>query len=564
LNTAVMKLREALDDSAETPLYIETVPKRGYRFIAPLASQPDTAGTPANQDSEFVVPTGNDRGQSEPREGQAAPIAALTLRRGGSYARVAVAFVVVLITVAAFIVLNVRGWRDRLMSRPPQIRALAVLPFTNLSEDPQQEYFSDGLTEALITELGRMGGPRIISRQSIMQFKGSQKPMDQIARELKVDAVLEGAVGRSGDRVRITVHLAQGNPERQLWAEQYDRDIRDVLAVQGEIARSVANQIRAKLSAEETRNIATRRAVNPEAHAEYLQGLYDFWISRNPDKSTNPERAIEHFRKAIDKDPTFAPAHAGLAIAYFWLAHIGGPPPLARAAASQAAQLDPSLPEAHFALSLLSESDDEAAAQLKEALRLNPSYAECYRIYGARLEGQGRTDEAIAKVRLAIELDPLNTASQNQLGVIALTSRNYAQAITIFESLHESAWFGSLAQAYIAQGRFSDAFTALDKCGSSDSCLMVRAWAYGQVGRRQDAAQILARLKGESSQRYVYPAVFMIVYASLGDKDQALNWLERAYEEKEPWLFWLKVHPMVDPLRGEPRFQAVLRKVYPQ
>jgi TolB-like protein/DNA-binding winged helix-turn-helix (wHTH) protein len=239
LNTAVMKLREALDDPAEAPFYIETVPKRGYRFIAPLAAQSDTQEKPANPGPEFIAPAFNGPGDPEHAAVDAAP----TPRIGRSYARIAAAVGLVLILAATLILLNVRGWRERFFARPPQVHALAVLPFTNLSEDPKQEYFSDGITEALITELGRIAGPRVVSRQSIMQFKGSKKSMDQIARELKVDAIIEGAVERSGDRVRITVHLAQGNPERQLWAEQYDRDIRDVLAVQGDIARSVANEI---------------------------------------------------------------------------------------------------------------------------------------------------------------------------------------------------------------------------------------------------------------------------------------------------------------------------------
>jgi tetratricopeptide (TPR) repeat protein len=400
-----------------------------------------------------------------------------------------------------------------------------------------------------------------------MQFKGSRQSMEEIARELKVDAILEGSVERSADRVRVTVHLAQGSPERQLWAEHYDRDIRDVLAVQGDIARSVAKEIKVKLSAEEMRNIANRRPVDPEAHSEYLQGLYAAFNPGTPD-----ERAMEHFKKAIQKDPGFAPAYAELAMIYFWMAHIGGPSPkemlpLSRAAASKALQLDPSLAQAHLAFALHASSDynwAETEAQLREALRLNPSYAQCYHLYGAFFEVRGRTEEASAMVRRAIELDPLNGASQNQLGMIALTSRNYDQAIAIFENLHEGAWFGHLAEAYAARKRFAEAFRALDKCGSGDVCLMKRAWISAQAGRKQDAALILDQLKQAGRQRYVYPAVFMVVYASLGNKEQALDWLERAYEEKEPWLFWLKVEPMVDSLRGEPRFQAVLRKVYPE
>lgn len=259
LNTAIMKLREALEDSAETPLYIETIPRRGYRFIAPLLAQDNAQRPPENQDSELLAPALHERNDMEHPTRTARP------RYAGLLAPVASALVVLILFIAATaVLLNVRNWRDKLFVRSPQIHALAVLPFTNLSGDPKLEYFSEGITVAIITELGRIGGPRVLSRQSTMRFKGSQKSMEQIAQELKVDAIVEGAVEQCGDRVRITVHLARGNPEQQLWVEQYDRDTRDVLSVQAEIAHTVANEIRVRLSSGESRNAPSGRSGSPQ------------------------------------------------------------------------------------------------------------------------------------------------------------------------------------------------------------------------------------------------------------------------------------------------------------
>jgi TolB-like protein len=254
--------------------------------------------------------------------------------------------------------LNIGGGRNRLLVQSRRVQALAVLPFENLSTAPDQEYFSDGMTEALITELGKIGGPRVISRQSIMHFKRSKKPLQEIARELTVDVVLEGSVERSGDRVRINVHLVQANPERQLWAQEYERDIRDVLALQSEIGRSVANEIRIKLTPEEQRSLASRPPVNPEALSEYLQGLY-----YENKTASDLDGAVAHCKNSIQRDPTFLPAHAELAISYFWMAHpdVGEMSVremllLATPAAAKALQLDPSPPQAHLAMALLATS----------------------------------------------------------------------------------------------------------------------------------------------------------------------------------------------------------------
>jgi TolB-like protein/DNA-binding winged helix-turn-helix (wHTH) protein/Tfp pilus assembly protein PilF len=543
LNTAVNKIREVLGDSAETPHFIETVPRRGYRFIKQVDGAPE---------NKIAEPVGS--------------------RRSAAMVLLVSSLLLFAIVATVLLASNAWGWRDRLFSGGPRIEALAVLPFGNLSNDPSQEYFSDGTTDAIRTELGRLGGPRIISRQSTVQFKGSQASLQEIARRLNVDGVLEGTVERSGDRVRINVRLTKVDPERQLWSEKYDGDIRDMLTVQAEIARSVANEVRVKLSQDEKRGQTSPRPVDAQAHLEYLQGLYDADGSRFDD-------AIAHLKNSIERDPAFAPAHAALADAYFSQAkpENNGPPiltllPLAHAAAEKALELDPALAQAHLVLGELATADynwGEAEAQYKEAIRLDASCAECHHELGNLFDSQGRHKEAIAEVEKAIEVNPLLSDLRNQLGMIALTSRHYDQAIAQFKDMHEAAWLPPLATAYMELGRYPEALAATSKCEEDrggDWCLIVRANIYSRRGKRSEAKEILDQLKESAHHRYVFPSSFFRLYTALGDKEQALTWLERAYEEKDPSLFWLRYDWLsVDPsgkwLRSEPRFEAILLKL---
>ena len=384
LNNAMKRLRAALDDDADNPHFIETLPRHGYRFIGSL-------------NGSRQIPVAEAKSTSRLR----------LVRRAGSLGALAA-----IATAAMLAGLNVRGWRDRLLkSAPkPQIQALAVLPLTNLSGDPEQEYFADGMTESLITELGKISSPRVISRQSVMEYKASKKSLQEIAGELKVDAVLEGAVVRSGERMRVTIHLAQAFPERQLWAQEYDRSIRDVLSLQGEIARAITDEIQVKLTPEERNRLASSRSVNPEAQDDYLHGLYFAGRFTEPDS----QKAIAHFKTAIEKDPTYAPAYAELAMVYFWLGNPeqGGPSARetnlqAKAAVTKALQLDPSLARAHLALGLILLNPgwnwSGAEDQYRIALKLNPNCADCHFEYGVLLAGLGRNDEAITQTNQAIE-----------------------------------------------------------------------------------------------------------------------------------------------------------------
>jgi TolB-like protein/DNA-binding winged helix-turn-helix (wHTH) protein len=537
LNTAINKIREVLGDASENPRFVETLPRKGYRFIGALNGTSQTA-----------------RGGKPTVWSRRVTIRFLVL-----------AAILIIGLPVALISLNVRGWRDSIFVRPPRIQALAVLPFENLSNAPEQEYFSDGMTQAFITELGKIG-PRVISRRSIMRFKDSKKSLPQIARELGVDAILEGTVERSGDRVLVTVHLAQAFPERQLWANQYDREIRDVLALQGEIARAVAGEIKVRLSPEQEGALANRVPVDPEAHLEYLQGLY----YESKDTEVDLRTAVTHLEKAVAKDPNYAAAYAELAIAYFWLGHSehGGPSvketgPLANAAVAKALQLDASLGLAHLARGLLATNDwdwPEAERQYRLAISLEPNCAECHHQYGGLLEALGRNEDAATQIKYAFDLDPLDDGIRNQAALIAFTSGQYDLAIARFEALHNAAWGAPLAFSYVAKERYPEAIATLKKC-EANFCLGWLAHGYGLVGQKHQAQVTLNKLEIAFRHHYVFPTVFVDAYLGLGDKEQALTWLERAYVEKDPWLFWLKVWPTYDPLRSEPRFQAVMRKL---
>jgi TolB-like protein/DNA-binding winged helix-turn-helix (wHTH) protein/Flp pilus assembly protein TadD len=550
LNNAMKRLRAALDDDAESPHFVETVPRRGYRFIGSV----------------------NGSGQAPTDE-------AKTTDSAGAFIRLAALGALAVLTVAAVLVgLNVRGWRDRLFIRSPkpEIQALAVLPLTNLSGDPEHEYFADGMTESLITELGKISTPRVISRQSVMQYKASKKSLREIAGELKVDAVLEGTVIRSGDRVRVTIHLSQAVPEHQLWSQEYDRSIRDALSLQGEIARAVTDEIQVKLTPEERTRLASSRSVKPEAQDNYLRGLF---FAPQGKRESDYQKAIAHFKTAIEEDPTFAPAYAELAMAYFWLGNPeqGGPSaketlPPARAAVTKALELDPSLARAHLAFGLILLTSEwnwsGAENQYRIALKLNPNCADCHFTYGALLAALGRYDEAIVQTNQAIELDPLSSLYRNWLAAIAFFSRQYDLSMKLAENLSDE-WAFSVGLCYIQKKMYTQAIASFEKSiartGRQTDTLGTLALVYGLAGRKSETKKIISELKERSRHHYVFPSVFAYAYLGLGDKEQALTFLERAYEEQDPALFYLKVWPLLDPLRSEPRFQALLRRVnFPQ
>jgi TolB-like protein/DNA-binding winged helix-turn-helix (wHTH) protein/cytochrome c-type biogenesis protein CcmH/NrfG len=554
LNNAIKRLRAALDDNAGSPHFIETLPRHGYRFIGTVNGVELTSAMPA-----------------KPVRGRRTII---WLAGFGALAVIAV--------VAIRAGFDGHAWRDRLFvhATKPRIQALAVLPLANLSGDPEQEYFADGMTEELTIELGKVSAARVISRQSIMQYKGSKKPLQEIAQELNVDAILEGAVERSGNRVRVGIRLYQISPESQLWAKQFDGDIRDVLRLQDEIARGVSDEIQIKLTSQERAQFASARSVDPEAHDDYLRGRLQMAQLFDPtDRSADPDAhgghvqlAIGYFKQAIQKEPAYAQAYAGLADAYVALANpaVGIIPPKqilpeAKAAATKALELDPSLGEAHFSLAQIIELYDwnwsEAAKEYRIALTLSPNYADAHLEYGRFLQAMGRNDETIKQMKYATELDPFDVQTRVIISYVTYSSRQYDLAIQQFETLGDDLGLG---WAYREKKMYPEATAALQRCLSKSrdtNTLASLADVYGLAGRKGEALKLISELKERAGRHYVSSFLFAEAYGGLGEKDQALAWLERAYEDRDQWMVYIASYPGLDPLRSEPRFQALLRRM---
>jgi eukaryotic-like serine/threonine-protein kinase len=477
--------------------------------------------------------------------------------------------------IVLLIALNMGGLRELALGRAaaPHIESLAVLPIANLSGDPQQEYFADGMTEELITNLGKIGALRVISRTSVMQYKQTVKTVPTIAQELKVDAVVEGSVSRSGNRVRITAQLIQAKAERQLWVESYERDVSDILALQSEVAREIAKEIQIKVTPQEQARLAGAPAVNPEAYRLYLQGRYQSF------KRTVPafEKSILLFQQALEKDPNNALAYAGLAESYGLLPFYGGASPKeafpkAKAAALKALEHDSSIAEAHAALGfVLFYGDWDWAAAEREfthAIELNPSYVMAHHWYAEYLSAMGRHDQAIAEIKLAQELDPLSPLLLAIAGEVCTYARRYDEAIeqsrkaleldSNFALAHEN-----LALGYLGKRMYEDFAAEYEKAerayGNPGGLRLARADALS--GKRGEALKILGRVKEQSSQPGFDFSGVASVYLALGEQQKALDWLEKAYEERDPYAPFWNVNPRLDPLRSEPRFQDILRRM---
>ncbi|HEY3135309.1 MAG TPA: protein kinase [Blastocatellia bacterium] len=454
------------------------------------------------------------------------------------------------------------------------IKSLAVLPLENLSGDPSQEYFADGMTDALIGDLAKIRGLQVISRTSAMHYKGSNKPLKEIASELKVDAVVEGTVQRSGDRVQVRAQLIQAATDRHIWSETYERDLRDVLALQSEIARTIAREVQAKLTPAEQARLVNNVAVNRKAFDDYLQGRFLFG------KGGQLPKAIEYLQSAIKEDPTYAPAYAGLAACYNSLGSVVYgelAPPEARRRAEEAAvkalQLDNTLAEAHAALGYIYHYNwnwDAVEQELKRAIELNPNSVEAHSNYSSNFSAKGRAEEAIAEVNRAQELDPLSLFISTQRGFILTNARRYDEAIEQLRRVialdpnHYTAhWF--LGIAYASNKRFDEAIATSEKAvvlsSRTPGALGVMGMCYGLAGRKVEANKALDELLELNRRRYVTPVAMVQVYIGLGDKDRAFAWLEKAYEERSYFMAYLKVIPLADPLRSDPRFDDLLQRM---
>jgi TolB-like protein/Tfp pilus assembly protein PilF len=484
-----------------------------------------------------------------------------------------------LLTLAVVLfALDVGGWRHRVLGRASSgpINSLAVLPLDNLSGDPEQEYFSDGMTEALISDLAKISALRVISRTSMMHYKGTRKTVPEIARELNVDAVVEGSVSRAGDRVRVTAQLIQAAADKHLWGESYDRDLRDVLVLQSEVASAIAREIQVKINSQEQARLTVARPVNPEAHELYLQGRY-YWNKRTAE---GLKKGIEHFQQAIEKDPDFAPAYAGLADSYTEPVFLGVgtlSPEEAKAkatvAVTRALQLDDSLAETHASMALLKMDYDwawsDAEREFKRAIELNPSYANAHHFYSHYLMAVGRTNESLTESKRALELDPVDPVMNAHLGWHYLNARQYDQAI---EHLRKTVELDPnipsphqfLGEAYSQKSMYAEATAEFKKARLLDNtprAIAFLGYSYAMLARRDQASRALDELREVSRLQYVSPYFVAVIYIALGEKDRAFEWLQKAYEERSESLVYLKVEPMLDPLRSDRRFQDLLRRM---
>lgn len=454
---------------------------------------------------------------------------------------------------------------------------LVVLPFENLSNGSEQNFFSDGLTEEMITQLGSLDPQRlgVIARTTAMRYKKTPKTLKAIAKELKVDYVVEGSVRQEGGRVAITAQLIQTRDETHLWADSYERELAGVLDIQKDVAQQVARALALELLPAEKEKLARRTPVNPDAYNAYLEGRY-YWNNRNLAKG------IEFFQKAVERDPAFALGYAGLADSYLLLGsspYDALPPkeamPQAKAAALKALELDPELAEAHASLghALLFYDWDWAGAEreFQRALELNPSYATARQWYAEHLWVLGRTDEALRQIELALERDPSSQlVTHFALGRHYYLTRQYALAIARFREWIEmdpGFFLGhfDLGLALTQAGRHQEAVAtferAVEASGRSALCLAGLGYAYARAGRAAEARRVVAELERESKQRYV-PALYLAgIYTGLGEKDRAFDWLWRAVEERSTYVIHLKIEPVFDPLRDDPRFRALLQRM---
>jgi TolB-like protein/DNA-binding winged helix-turn-helix (wHTH) protein/Tfp pilus assembly protein PilF len=558
LNAAVNKLREALCDSTNDVRFIETLPKRGYRFIGPI----ETRDKPATLQVALVPPAPRNR-----------------LNRLHITLKYALAlFVIVLAGLLTGLYVYSRRGRTPSNSVVPAVHSIAVLPLKNLSGDPAQEYFADGMTEEIIGRLSMIRGLRVVSRTSAMHFKDTRAPLPEIAKALGVDAMVEGSVIREGGRVRVHAQLIRATTDEHFWSETYDRELGAALALESDVAQAIAARVEVTVTGAERARLVAARQVSPDVYENFLKGQ----LAERSNRPSATQKSIAYFEEAIKKDPAFAPAYLGLAHAYDALGMpgvAGAPPselqPKVISAVRKALELDPALPGAHALMGSLYQMQwqwNDAEREYKLALELDPNDAGAHLSFSSWLLSQGRMEEALAWSRRARELDPIGITG-NTMGWILFQSRHYDEAIRELRSdlaVHRddastywSCWF--LGFALIANGQPDEAIPVLEKALAlserNPAVIGVLVRAYAHAGRRTEALRLLDELKRRQQTGYVPSAALVNAYLGLGDNEQTFSWLERAYREHSPILQYIKVHPFFDPLRGDPRFADLVRRV---
>jgi TolB-like protein/DNA-binding winged helix-turn-helix (wHTH) protein/Tfp pilus assembly protein PilF len=597
LYQAVAGLRRALGDDPKNPIYIANVQRRGYRLIAPVtpAEHGQIAASPHRESAPHVdagsaqhpeviatAPRSHDRPAAvqapvEPGPRLRSPAINGVAVQPAAWSRPAIVATVVAVLVllagtSAYVYLRRGG--ERAPETPPAIHSLVVLPLENLSGDKEQEYFADGMTDALITDLAQIGSLRVISRTSAMHFKGSKETLPQIGRDLQVDAVVEGAVTRGENRVRVTAQLVEASSDHHLWARTYERDLKNVLALQDEIAQDITEQIRVKLTPKERSLLTQVHAVDPEAYDESLRGWY--WWNQSQFTPEIAWKALDYFQKAIAKDPKYALAYAGVAVSFISLGISGGLPrneasPKAREAAVKALALDPSLAEAHTALALIKFSIDwdwsGAEAEYKQATALSPNYAIAHFWYSNYLVAMGRLDGAMKEIERARDLDPFSVSVMWWLGQVLYHARRYDDALRQDQrglEMHpdNAGFYAAMADVYEQKKMFAEAFAARQHALSLDNDPKVSALgeAYKRSGYRGyllKQAQVLDQADD--------PAYAAHVYALLNDEARAMSALEVAYNERQGGVLFILTAPELDSIRSTPRFRDLVRRIgFPQ
>ncbi|HWX78836.1 MAG TPA: winged helix-turn-helix domain-containing protein [Steroidobacteraceae bacterium] len=544
LNNAIKKVRDALGDSADSPRFIETVARHGYRFVAPVRAPPGNESLPRFH------------------------IGSRALRN----ALIGLTAAALLTAVAYWV------WYAAMPAEPTSEKViLAVLPFDNLSRDPDQEFFSDGLTEEMIAQIGKLNPQRltVIARGSIAKYKDSHLAIKQIGSELHADYLVQGSVRRASDRVRITVQLIQVRDQTDLWAESYDRELKDILVLQDSVARTIANQIHITLTPGQQTRVPGRTNVDPEAYEAYLKGRY-YWNKRTGE---GLQKAVVYFQQAINKDPAYGAAYSGLADCNSGLAWHGFKSPAealpkAHAAALKAIEIDPQSAEAHASLGLVLNHTWDwtgAEAEFKNALRLDPRYANAHHWYGDNLSVTGRHDEALLEAKQALEIDPLNLMIGTWVGLRYYLARKYDLAIeqtrkTVELDANFAAAHLVLGENYVQLGLrekgLEELQFAASLSGNSPLYLAQVGVAHALAGRKSEALRVIAQLQTISGERYVSPYGMAQIYAALNDKELSFKWLQIAYEDRAVWLSYLAVDPVFYGLHSDERFHELLGRVH--
>jgi TolB-like protein/DNA-binding winged helix-turn-helix (wHTH) protein/Flp pilus assembly protein TadD len=569
INAAIRKIRQILKDHPEQPRFVQTVTGRGYRFIAPVL-EAATSSPPLQEVTRQATSA------AVPIRREIPPVRTPQVRGF----RIRLLFLVFFIVLMAGLGAYFQWFRSRVHPQPSGGRLmLAVLPFQNLTGDAGQEYLSDGLTEEMIARLGSLDPQHlgVIARTSVIHYKNSQEKLDQIGRELGVRYVLEGSVRREPGKVRITARLIQVNDQTHLWARQYDRELNGLLSLQSEITREISGEIQVALGNHKLLQPAPQVPLPSqtyEAYDLYLKAQY-FLNKRTVEGF---RRAIDYFQQATAKDPNYARAYAGLADSYALLGGYSMVPQTefmakARAAALRALEIDESLPEAHTALALVVQNYDwdwqTSGREFRRAIELNPNYATAHHWYAEHLTWLGRFDEALRESERARQLDPLSLIIASDNGAILYYSRQYDRAIEQFRSVRELdpnfPRAGMIVHAYAQKGMFTEILADMEKsrqipCNAPWVCSEL-AYVYGRTGHPAQARSALAKLEQFHRHQRLDPVAFIIPYIGMGNKAQAFDWLEKAYTQHSNAMAALKVDPLYDPLRADPRFQNLLRSV---